>query len=319
MFSNKSTDGVFVMPKDVLKYASGAKKSELKLIMYLFANMNNFSPEKAAEDLSETVESINSAIAFWRGAGIVSECDGAVTLNSTAPNVKSVNAVPKNLQTEETRVYSAREIAEARETDKEFSQVVEFVQSVVGNLLNSTKASSLLYLYRNLGMQSDVIIGIAAHCQSEGKNKLQYIVGTAESIHNDGVVTYKELESYLARKREYAEFESKVKRIIGAGDRAFTPSEKKFVSAWENDYKISSELVELAYERTISLISKPSLPYMAKIIENWVNEGVADPVKAREYIEAQNLKKKAEKNTEGASKAKKAGFDIDLEDIFEKP
>ena len=31
-------------------------------------------------ELSETVESINSAIAFWRGTGIVSECDGTVRL-----------------------------------------------------------------------------------------------------------------------------------------------------------------------------------------------------------------------------------------------
>ena len=319
MFSNKSTESIFVMPKDVLKYASGAKKSELKLIMYLFANMNDFSVEKAAIELSETVESINSAIAFWRGTGIVSECDGTVRLkdNTAFEERKTVSATPP--VSEETRVYSAAEIAQARETDKEFGQVVEFVQGVVGNLLNSTKASSLLYLYRNLGMQSDVIIGIAAHCQSEGKNKLQYIVGTAESIHNEGVVTYKELESYLAKKREYAEFESKIKRMIGAGDRALTVSEKKLVSVWENEYKTPVELVEVAYERTISLISKPSLPYMARIIENWAKEGIDTPEKAREYLESQGEKKKAEKNSASEVTQKKNGFDIDLDDIFERP
>ena len=37
MFFNKGVDGVFVMPKEVLKYINNAKKVELRLIMYIFA------------------------------------------------------------------------------------------------------------------------------------------------------------------------------------------------------------------------------------------------------------------------------------------
>ncbi len=322
MFSNSSIDGVFVMPKEVLKYASGAKKSELKVIMYLFANKDGFDIEKAARELSETPESINACLAFWRGTGIICDIDEDKILKSTsskkAQDRQKAQETADNLP--ETKNYSADEIATARDTDKEFDEVVEFIQSVVGNLLNSTKASSILYLYRNLGMQSDVIIGVAAYCQSIGKNKLQYIVGTAESIHKDGVVTYKELESYLSAKQKYAQFESAVKRIIGAGDRALTSAEKKALQTWEKEYCIGTEIVEVAYERTISVISKPSIPYMNKIIENWVNSGIKTAEEARKQLEEQGVKLAQKKKDGGIDdKAKKAGFDIDIADIFEKP
>ena len=315
MFRNNNVDGVFLMPKDVLKYMNNAKKTELRLIMYIFAKGGEFTVEDAASDLSESPEMINSALAFWRGTGLITESGDKAPVAKTEK--KSVVLAPVKEES-----YSVLDVANATMNNDEFRQIIKFVESTLGDLPNASKQAQLYYLYENLGMQPDVIMGIIAHCAAAGKTQMSYIKKTAEGIHNDGIETYKELELYLAAKEEYKNFEASVKRIIGAGERAFTKSEKVLVEKWEKQWHFGEELVALAYERTISLISKPSIPYMSKILEGWHNEGIKTAEEAEALLEKQGQKTKKviydEKNAK-AEKARLAGFDFEFDDIFEKP
>ena len=312
MFTNNSVDGVFVMPKDVLKYINNAKKVELKIIMYIFAKGDAFNVEDAAHDLSESEEMINSTLAFWRGTGLIVETEEGVRVKKEKKSV-----AVSGTQKEET--YSTLDVAQATMNDDEFRQIVKFVEKTLGDLPNASKQAQLYYLYDNLGMQSDVIMGIIAHCAAAGKTQMSYIKKTAEGIHNDGIETYKELELYFAAKEEYKNFETAVKRVIGAGERAFTKSEKALVEKWEKEWNVSEELLSVAYERTIALISKPSLPYMSKILEGWYNDGIKTAEQAQALLEKQGQKLKKDTADEKAEKARKAGFDFDFDDIFEKP
>lgn len=313
MFSNNEVDSVFIMPKKVLEYMNNAKKVELRLIMYIFAKGDEFSLEKAAEELSESIESINLALAFWRGTGIVAETKDGIKIK-----VKKEIAVEKKA----SESYSTLDVANATMNDDEFRQIVKFAEKTLGDLPNASKQAQLYYLYDNLGMQSDVIMGIIAHCAAVGKTRYDYIKKTAEGIHNDGVVTYKELESYFNAKESAKQFETLVKRIIGAGERAFTKSEKELVEKWEKEWQIDEEMLTLAYERTISLISKPSVPYMSKILGSWKEKGINTAEEATKLLAEQGQltkKKKETENSEKFEKARKAGFDFEFEDIFEKP
>jgi len=314
MFKNNSVDGTFLMPKDVLKYMNGAKKTELRLIMYIFAKGAAFTVEEAAADLCESVEMINSAICYWRGTGLIVETDDGVEIKKDKPS-------PKINEAKREETYSTLDVANATMNDNEFKQIVKFVESTLGDLPNASKQAQLYYLYDNLGMQSDVIMGIIARCASLGKTQMSYIKKTAEGIHNDGVVTYKELECYFKAQDDYKAFEGIVRRVIGIGERAFTKSEKLLVEKWE-EWGIDEEMMSLAYERTISLISKPSLPYMSKILEGWHEAGIENAEQAAKQLSEQGYKSKKNADDEKAQrmeKARKAGFDFDLEDIFEKP
>ena len=312
MFSNSSVDGVFVMPKEVLKYINNAKKVELKIIMYIFAKGDTFCVEDAANDLGESEEMINSTLAFWRGTGLITETDDGIKVKTEKKKIAV--SEPKKEET-----YSTLDVANATMNDGEFKQIVKFAEKTLGDLPNASKQAQLYYLYDNLGMQPDVIMGVVAHCAAAGKTQMSYIKKTAEGIHNDGVETYKELELYFAAKEEYKNFERTVKRIIGAGERAFTKSEKMLVEKWEKEWNVSEDLLSVAYDRTISLISKPSLPYMSKILEGWHNEGIKTAEEALALLESQGQKLKKDAADEKEEKARKAGFDFEFEDIFEKP
>lgn len=331
---NCETDGIFVMPKSVIKYLKSAKKAESKLIMYIFANMNGeFDVQKAAEAISESTAVVNAALAFWRGTGIISEIEDGQNNTQTAakdkPNNNADGEIPPEVHSENSASaaeenansavskphsvdYDTKDVAEALKNDSEFKQLVNYAEHTLGELLNSSKTASLLYLYDCLGMQCDVIMGIIAHCAEKGKKSLKYIERTAIGIHEDGVVTYKELESYYASKRRYAECENSVKRIIGA-DRALTKAESKLVNTWANVYRTKNELIEYAYELTVNSISKPSVQYMSKIIEDWYNNGVTDVQTAK------SLREKKQAQNENDKKNGDGGLDFDLDDIFERP
>ncbi len=323
MLYNDGVESVFIMPAKVLEYVGGAKKNELCVIMYLFSKREAFSVENAAKDLGISKESVNSAIAFWRGTGVLSEKeDGKINENVSAEKAEKL---PAEEVSPAEKSYTTSELSEARTKDSQFRHLADFTEKTTGELLNPSKLASLLYLYDNLGMQSDVIMGIVAHCCSSGKNKIRYIVKTAESIHNDGVETYKELEAYLSDKRRFAEYDSMVKRIIGAGDRAFTSNEQKFVRIWQDDYRADEELIKFVYERTIAIIAKPSIPYMSKILENLHKEGITSYEEAKAKLGESDARKSAPKTAkekqkeERLERAKKAGFDISFDDIFEQP
>ena len=196
MFRNNSVDGVFMMPKDVLKYMNNAKKTELRLIMYIFAKGGDFTVEDASRDLSESIEMINSALAFWRGSGIICETEDGIKVK------KQEKSKPEPVMPVKEESYSVLDVANATMNDNDFRQIVKFVEKTLGDLPNASKQAQLYYLYDNLGMQSDVIMGIIAHCAEAGKTQMSYIKKTAEGIHNDGVETYRELECYFAAKEE---------------------------------------------------------------------------------------------------------------------
>ena len=330
---NCETDGIFVMPKSVVKYLKNAKKAESKLIMYIFANMNGeFDVQKAAEAISESTAVVNAALAFWRGTGIISEIEdesanaqtAAINKNQSGADgkepsdVHSEDNAPISAENVNTALskphsvdYDTKDVAEALKNDSEFKQLVNYAEHTLGELLNSSKTASLLYLYDCLGMQCDVIMGIIAHCAEKGKKSIKYIERTAVGIHDDGVVTYKELESYYASKRRYADCENELKRIIGA-DRALTKAESKLVNTWANVYRTKTELIEYAYELTVNSISKPSVQYMSKIIEDWYNNGVTDAETAKSLREKKQAQNENDRKSGG-------GLDFDLEDIFERP
>ena len=85
------------------------------------------------------------------------------------------------------------------------------------------------------------------------------------------------------------------------------------MNTWANVYRTKNELIEYAYELTVNSISKPSVQYMSKIIEDRYNNGVTDVQTAK------SLREKKQAQNENDKKNGDGGLDFDLDDIFERP
>ena len=88
-------------------------------------------------------------------------------------------------------------------------------------------------------------------------------------------------------------------KAFGIERRKPSKKEETLSLLWVNDWKISPEMLKEAYDICVDSKSKYSFAYIAKIIENWHNNG---------YKKVEDIKPKANDKMQGA-------YDIDL---FEK-
>jgi len=293
---NDTVSSVFLMPKSILDYFGKANKTELKLIIYLFSlGDTEFSEKSAAELLKVSEADITSALSFWRGTGILLADD---ELREPIHNAAS----EPTLKQEEAPKYTSSDIAKAMETD-DFATLVDYAQRKLGRLFNQTETALLYGLYDYICLPKDMIVGIIEYCNSIDKTSMRYIEKTAIAMYDDGIRNFKNRALSGERKQNESAVE-KIKKIIGAENRALTKSEKLHITKWMDQWEVEENLIALAYERTINNIGKPSVSYMSKIIEGWITSGV------KTVADAENMKNQS---------AGKQGELINLEDFIEKP
>lgn len=310
--NNKSTQKVFVMPKVDAKYLNRAKKTELKVLYSIFMNGPSIDIKAICEDLQESEQAVLEALAFWRCAGIIeddTETDKKTSnINATA---KEEKADKKESVVKSPSSYTLSEIADIRKRDADFGSLVSYFEKISGHLYNSAEQGIILYLYDTLGIDCEVIMGVAQYCAGLGKNSVRYIQKTVMNIAENGVRTYAELESYLEGQKKNIDFHNKVKEIIGATDRALSKAERAYIDKWQKTFGCSEELVSLAYEKTVAKINKPQISYMSKILESWYEKGLKTPEEVEEFFSSYKNKQ------DGASSDGRLEFNLD--DIFEKP
>ena len=329
--TDKHTKNVFIMPKIETKYLNRAKKTELKLLYYIFSHGDSFCVENACRELDETAESVNAALAFWRCAGVIEDetdfeekngsefsGDTAVTAakaEKPSANDKKNTSAPTDITAKKpSDSYTLAEIASARSENSEFGSLINYLEKHTGHMYNAAEQGIILYLYDTLGIDCELIMGVAQYCISKGKTSPRYIQKTVMNITEQGIKTYAEFDNYLRMQEKRDNYREMVKRIIGAGQRALSKSESSIVDSWENKYGFSEQLISLAYEKTVAKINKPQVAYMSKILINWHENGLQTPEQVNEFFSSQSSSSSL--STASSSDGR---LDINLEDYFEKP
>ncbi|MBO4343640.1 MAG: hypothetical protein J5844_03180, partial [Clostridia bacterium] len=145
--TDKNTKNVFVMPKIEYKLLNRAKKSELKLLYYIYENGGEIDVKKASSDLEETEQSILSSIAYLRGAGIIS--DDEPEEEQRKIRKKGVVITPKDVKNGKTTVgrtsYTLDEISGARVKDEKFGSLVSYLEKQTGHLYNAAEQGIIMY------------------------------------------------------------------------------------------------------------------------------------------------------------------------------
>lgn len=256
------SDELIIIPKEVLPRLNAASEAEVKTLLVFFASPD-ISIGDAARSLGLTVDKVEAAVAFWRGAGIFK--DGKEKKKAAS-------------DTSSYRNYDAETLANAAENDGGFKMVCEIATEKLGKQLTKNDLSALYYLFDFVCLPSPVICGIIGYCCDKGKNSMQYIYKKAVALYEEeGIDTPEKLESYIA-KREAAETNiGKIRKLFGMGDRELTANEKKTFDKWFVEKNLSFELVHLAYDKTIDNIGKINIKYMDGILNRWFESGFETP------------------------------------------
>ena len=310
--NNKATQKVFIMPKVDAKYLNRAKKTELKVLYSIFMNAPDINIKAICEELQESEQAVLEALAFWRCAGIIeddAETDEKMSIKKNSAKEEKTEQKDGTLKSPSS--YTLSEIADIRKRDADFGSLVSYFEKISGHLYNSAEQGIILYLYDTLGIDCEVIMGVAQYCAGLGKNSVRYIQNTVMNITESGVRTYAELENYLEGQKKNTDFHNKVKEIIGANDRALSKAERAHIDKWQKTFGCSEELISFAYEKTVAKINKPQVSYMSKILESWYEKGLKTPEEVEEFF-AGSKNKQSGTSSDGR-------LEFNLDDIFEKP
>lgn len=283
-------------------------------LFYLWQCLRGSSDrELAAGELCMTRAQIDDAAEKLSrmGFGAEAEIAGKESISPTANRAPAPADDPPD--------YSAEEIVHTLDGDKAFRVLRDRLQEITGKTLSRSELSSLLGIYRHLGLPAEVVYVLFQYCSDishsmYGNSRtptVRYIEKTAYSWANAGIASAEEAEAYAEKHKALITEMGKIKQVLEIYDRKLTTNEQGFITSWiEMGYH--EEAIRMAYERTIDNIGKLSMPYMNKIILRWNEDGLSTPEQIEKKDRAERGRAKSRANRSGrVSGGADADFDPD--------
>lgn len=242
---------------------------------------------------------VESALAFWRGAGVVSLSSAEKGENE--PNKPSVTPKkPKRKQ--ELSEKNAEELAESIK-ERSLASLIEAAEAQCGRVFNSHELSILVGLTEELGLDSAYILTLLAYCDGDNGDKkpLRYAERVAFRLYELGIDTYEALEEYIEKQTRMRSLEGRLRSMFGIGSRRLSVKEEKAFMSWCCEYGYGEELIGAAYDVTVNATGQASVSYAGKILSHWHECGI----KTVEEAEALLQKEREDKSAKGRRAGKK--------------
>lgn len=263
------------IPRKLIAKLSDMGENEIKIFL-LLASIEageEYTEEdelfRMADEAGFNRSDFSEALAFLRGAGLIEK--PSAPRKAVKEEKEKKKESPVVLKPISRPSYTAKELAEAVEK-REFKELVDYTSARLGKVLGNPDLSTLFSFHDYLCLPLDVVMLAIEHCASEGKTSLRYVEKLLIDFADKGINTYQKAEDYILSRKRYLSFEGNIRTMLGLGTRSLTAKESAMVSEWLS-WKLSKELLRLAYEKTVSNTNKVSMSYMHKILESWHDAG----------------------------------------------
>ncbi len=235
----------------------------LRLYIYLAQKGAGFDAQAAADRLGTSVDKILAAVDLLYAKGVIKKDDGKL--------LERPDTIPE---------YTAGDVTNMLEKDKDFSELLDFTQQKLGKMLSTVDTQTLLGIYNWMGLPVEVICLIITYCTEQLKKKygegrrpsMKNIENQARLWLNMGILTVEQAEDYLSTQEIRGTKIASLARLLHLSGRALSTTENKYLSAWA-DADYSEELILEAYDVTTVQTGKLTWRYMDKVLKNWENDG----------------------------------------------
>lgn len=283
-------------------------------LLYIYLQRTGGNLEGAARELCRTMGEIEAAHEKLLRMGLI----GTVPLSSPAAPAEP----PREERQQETKLPPAEELPEYRaedivrrsKEDDAFAAIVAEAQKVLGHVLSSSDLKRLFGIYDYLALPPEVVLELLNYCVSiscspsgEGRRRLSMNFVEKEAfawVHME-IFTLEQAEEYIQKSQQRRSDIGRISEALGIHGRTLAPSERRFVNAWL-DMGFSLEVIELAYDRTVTSTGKLNWGYMNKILQTWYEKKLHTPAE----IEANDPRRKPASAAKPAAKQDKP---IDLD------
>ncbi len=275
------------------RYMPSANGSYVKVYLYLLRCLSGaakpFTLSTAADALDETEKDIIRALSYWEKNNVVSlakEEDSLTGITLLDLNVEPI--LPQNCElpagtvisiekyrrenrpeaaaTEDPYkrpVYTDEQLAELR-SKTDTSMTLDAIEVYLGRLLTPQDLNLVAYLSNKLQFSNDLILHLYEYCVGKNKKKWEYIEKVAISWHQEGIDTVAKAQEYSLM---YDNCFNVVNKVFSLGRLPIGP-ERDFIRKWSS-WKLPTELLEEACNRTIMNINKADFKYTDRILESW--------------------------------------------------
>ena len=282
----------FLVPTVICdKYLKLSSHTQLKCILYILKNSTEeIQAQKICEALNLSVKDVEDALCYWEKEGI---------LASDTPSAEKKAEVKEIVK--QTAKPSRQDVAKRGLEDKKLQLLLREAQLKFGRNLKTNEASTLVWLYDDLGLDVSLILLLIQFAKSSDKLNISFIEKTAITWVDKGIENIVSAEKWITDRAIY---DLAWKRVCSAFSIEYRrPSEKEseYSYLWLNDWKLSDDLLAAAYDVCVDTKSKFMFSYTAKILENWHKKGykTAKDIKAEPETQKTPQKKTLKENYSG--------------------
>lgn len=337
-------NGVVVLPQKAVDAARDAEKSDLAVLLVLLSDgalCHEYGKSGSVAAIARAAgcsdDEVRSAVAFWRGAGVLS----VVGEKKKKAAVQSEPSVVEDKPVAQTKPESKPEIVEKPQADgavllkksddlpryttaelgnllearPETAELLQECQNLFGKLFSAHEVNSILGLTDYLGLDTAYVLILVTHyCQycklQEKRPSVRGLEKLAVSLYDRGITDMAALQEELMRQEELQKTESRLRALFGIGARALTTKEKRMFSDWVHTYQYDMEMITKAFEIGMDASPDASVAYIDSILKRWNSQSIRTVADVEADAAAHAAKKAKGTAEEGAG-----SFDTD--DFFD--
>lgn len=252
----------------LLSIATGA---QLKVLLFFlrYSKMGH-DTEAVARMCNIKPEEVESAIQFWVKEHVFTLEHGKLRLVSATKTV-----LPKEFKKMAPTII-------LDEAGEDFKGMVAEIQRITGKVLNQTFLQSFYAMAEELRFSPEMIVQLAAYCNSIDKFNPRYMEYVSIDWHDNGITTFEQAEEKIRELEEYRKLENRLKRAFGITTN-FSAKQRETITAWMG-MGLSEELIIEAYNRCMDSKGKMVFNYINTILENWHKAGYKKVADIRDEV-----------------------------------
>lgn len=189
---------------------------------------------------------------------------------------------------EEKPDYQRADVAERLERSEEFRALTDQVERKLGKKLTTPDVAVLLGLTDYLGLPADVVYLLVCHCVERVQRRsgpgrrpgMKQVEKEGYAWARLGIDTQAAAAEYLRKYAQRQGLLPRYMRALGLGDRLPSPSEEKYLLAWQ-EMGFPPETVAIACDKTILKCHELKWAYCNGILRRWHEAGLHTEAEVR--------------------------------------
>nr|MBQ8251836.1 DnaD domain protein [Lachnospiraceae bacterium] len=334
IYKDNISDSTVVSNQFIDEYMKDANDAQIKIYLYLLRMMSANLPTSIsdiADKFNHTEKDVTRALTYWEKQNLI-QLDYnergeicALHMKSASAKAKEAQIVPMpkatltpvpSVQTpakeaQRKTAPAGEEVAPAFQKpsyslddvsafkkNEEAAQLLFVAETYLGRTLSAVDIKSLLFIYQELKLSTDLIDYLIEYCVGKGKREMRYIEKVAVNWATEGIVTVRQAK---LRSTRYDKLVYTVMKALGRQNDP-TPQEADYIQKWNKQYGFSQDVILAACEKTVLAVDSHRFEYTEGILSKWHKAGIHSLNDVKKAEEAFHREKSNRPVTKQASK-----------------